>query len=131
MGAGALAVCDERFVPPSSADSNYGMARHAFLAHVPAPAANIHPSTPKGSPRRGGARVRSNAKGSLRRADAQHRSSAARYHPARLGSDGHTASLLPGEPILSEYTRWVAPVPHGRPEPRISLTYPRSTAAAW
>ena len=41
-----------------------------------------------------------------------------------LGPDGHTASLLPGEPVLDEHRRWVAAVSHGRPEVRITLTYP-------
>src|SRR5207248_7772411 len=41
-----------------------------------------------------------------------------------LGPDGHTASLLPGEPILHERRRWVAAVSHGRPEVRITMTYP-------
>jgi 6-phosphogluconolactonase len=41
-----------------------------------------------------------------------------------LGADGHTASLLPGEPVLEERKRWVAAVSHGRPEVRITLTYP-------
>jgi 6-phosphogluconolactonase len=41
-----------------------------------------------------------------------------------LGSDGHTASLLPAEPVLNERERWVAAVSHGRPEVRITMTYP-------
>jgi 6-phosphogluconolactonase len=41
-----------------------------------------------------------------------------------LGPDGHTASLLPGQPVLKERVRWVAPVPEGRPEVRLTLTYP-------
>ena len=41
-----------------------------------------------------------------------------------LGPDGHTASLLPGEPVLQERKRWVAAVSHGRPEVRITMTYP-------
>src|SRR6516162_8787122 len=41
-----------------------------------------------------------------------------------LGVDGHTASLLPGEPVLEERQRWVAAVSHGRPEARITMTYP-------
>jgi 6-phosphogluconolactonase len=41
-----------------------------------------------------------------------------------LGEDGHTASLIPGEPVLEERKRWVAAVAHGRPETRITLTYP-------
>jgi 6-phosphogluconolactonase len=46
-----------------------------------------------------------------------------------LGDDGHTASLLPGEPVLQERDRWVAAVPHGRSEPRITLTYPALEAS--
>ncbi len=41
-----------------------------------------------------------------------------------LGDDGHTASLLPGQPVLQERDRWAALVPEGRGEPRITLTYP-------
>ena len=41
-----------------------------------------------------------------------------------LGEDGHTASLLPDQPVLKERERWAAPVPEGRGEPRITLTYP-------
>ena len=41
-----------------------------------------------------------------------------------MGDDGHTASLIPGQPVLEERRRWVAGVGHGRPEPRITLTYP-------
>jgi 6-phosphogluconolactonase len=41
-----------------------------------------------------------------------------------LGTDGHTASLFPGSPILDERDRWVAPVIGLKPETRITLTYP-------
>jgi 6-phosphogluconolactonase len=41
-----------------------------------------------------------------------------------LGDDGHTASLLPGDPVLQEREHWVSVVAHGRPETRITLTYP-------
>ena len=47
-----------------------------------------------------------------------------------LGEDGHTASLLPGQPVLQERERWVAAVPQGRGEPRITLTYPALNASA-
>ncbi len=39
---------DERFVPPSNPDSNYGMARAAFLSHVPVPPENVHPVPTEG-----------------------------------------------------------------------------------
>ena len=46
-----------------------------------------------------------------------------------LGEDGHTASLLPGEPVLQVRDRWVAPVPKGRTEERVTLTYPALDAS--
>jgi 6-phosphogluconolactonase len=116
---------DERFVPPSSPDSNYAMARDAFLDHVPVPPQNVHPVPTEGV--------------DLKEAAAQYEGMLKTLYGSDtlridrplldltllgLGPDGHTASLLPGQPVLKEMKRWVAPVPHGRPQPRISLTYP-------
>jgi 6-phosphogluconolactonase len=47
-----------------------------------------------------------------------------------LGDDGHTASLLPGQPVLKERTRWAAVVPEGRENQRITLTYPALNSSA-
>jgi 6-phosphogluconolactonase len=116
---------DERFVPPADPASNYSMARAAFLDHVPVPAANVHP---------------------VETTDLTLNEAAKRYEqmlrrlygtdtlePGRpllnltllgLGEDGHTASLLPGEPVVEVRDRWVAPVPKGRAEERVTLTYP-------
>ena len=41
-----------------------------------------------------------------------------------MGDDGHAASLLPGDKLLDERQHWVAAVAHGRPEVRITMTYP-------
>src|SRR5438094_567739 len=41
-----------------------------------------------------------------------------------IGEDGHTASLLPGQPTLKETQRWVVAVIGAMPQPRITLTYP-------
>ena len=46
-----------------------------------------------------------------------------------LGDDGHTASLLPHEPVLEVRDRWAAPVPKGRGEERVTLTYPALNAS--
>jgi 6-phosphogluconolactonase len=115
---------DERFVPHDHPDSNYRMVREAMLAKAPVPPENIYPVPADGTPEDAAQRYER----TLREAYG-----AAVLDPARplfdvtllgLGSDGHTASLLPGEPVLEERKRWVAAVAHGRPETRITMTYP-------
>ena len=116
---------DERFVPPEDPASNYGMALHAFLSRAPVPAQNVHPIlTERMTPREA-------AKSYEAVLRAQYGS--ANLDPARplfdvalqgIGPDGHTASLIPGQPVLEERARWVAEVVHGREETRITLTYP-------
>ena len=41
-----------------------------------------------------------------------------------LGTDGHTASLFPGNAVLAERDKWVSAVVGAKPEARITLTYP-------
>jgi 6-phosphogluconolactonase len=115
---------DERFVPHDHPESNYRMTREAMLAHAPVPPENIHPVPADGTPEQAALRYERTL---------QTNYGATVLDPARplfditllgLGPDGHTASLLPGEPVLEERTHWVAAVSHGRPEIRITMTYP-------
>src|SRR5690242_15993269 len=115
---------DERFVPHDHPDSNYRMTRDAMLARAPVPPENIHPIPTDGTPDDAAERYERTLQDAY---------GAAVLDPARplfdvtllgLGPDGHTASLLPGEPVLEERKRWVAAVAHGRPEIRITMTYP-------
>ncbi len=116
---------DERFVPPSDPASNYGMARAAFLSHVPVPPQNLHPVETDGVTLDEAARRYEKMLQGLYGTDTLEPG-----HPLLtltllgLGEDGHTASLLPGEPVLKVRDRWVAPVPKGRTEERVTLTYP-------
>jgi 6-phosphogluconolactonase len=115
---------DERFVPYDHPESNYRMTREAMLAKAPVPPENIHSVPADGTPEDAARRYERTL---------QEAYGATALDPARplfdvtllgLGPDGHTASLLPGDPVLEERKRWVAVVAHGRPEVRITMTYP-------
>jgi 6-phosphogluconolactonase len=115
---------DERFVPYDHPESNYRMTREAMLAEAPVPPENIHPVPTDGTPEEAALRYERTLQAAY---------GAAVLDPARplfditllgLGPDGHTASLLPGDAVLEEHERWVAAVSHGRPEVRITMTYP-------
>jgi 6-phosphogluconolactonase len=115
---------DERFVPHDHPESNYRMVRDAMLLRAPVPPDNIHPIPTEGDPEDAARRYQQ----TLKRAYGS-----PTLDPARplfdiillgLGEDGHTASLLPEDKLLDERERWVAAVLHGRPEVRITLTFP-------
>jgi len=119
-----LFFSDERFVPPDHKDSNYRMVRESLLAGD-----RVHPRKLLAIP----------IDGTLQSAADRYDETLRQQYGAGslepgvllfhltllgLGDDGHTASLLPGQPVLDERERWAAPVPQGRGEPRITLTYP-------
>ncbi len=120
--------CDERMVPPSHPDSNYRMARQAFIDPLGLPAARIH-------------RIAGELDDPI---------VAAREYEAELvrtlgvppvidlvllglGADGHTASLFPGRISPAETASWavpaVAPGSAGGVASRITLT-PRALNSA-
>jgi 6-phosphogluconolactonase len=116
---------DERFVSPSDPASNYGMARAAFLGHVPVPPENVHPVETQGVTLDEAAKRYETMLRGLYGSDMLDVGRPLlNLTLLGLGEDGHTASLLPGQPVLQERKRWVAPVPRGREEERVTLTYP-------
>jgi 6-phosphogluconolactonase len=113
---------DERYVPPTDATSNEGMARKAWLDQVPFPPENIHPMP----------------------TDAADPAIAAEQHDQHLrqffqvapgefpaldlillgmGDDGHTASLFPKTAALTVSDRLVT-VGQKANQPRITFTAP-------
>lgn len=115
---------DERFVPHDHPESNYRLIRELLL-----PGPDVHPRGMFAVPGDGDAERAAQTYEEILR---QQYGSSRLLHGEPLfdlqllglGEDGHTASLLPDQPVLEERARWVAVVPDGRPEPRITLTYP-------
>src|SRR4051812_44467813 len=119
-----LFFSDERFVPPGHKDSNYRMVRESLLATD-----RVHPRKLLAIPTDGTLQSAANRYDEALRQQygaSQLEPGVPLFHLTLLGlgDDGHTASLLPGQPALDERERWAAAVPQGRGEPRITLTYP-------
>lgn len=115
---------DERWVPWSSPESNYGLARDRFFSRVPIPREQIHgmdnsldPAATAGTYASVLAKVFQLRQGRMPRFD---------LILLGVGDDGHTASLFPNHPVLAETRAWVAPVLDApKPPPiRITMTLP-------
>jgi 6-phosphogluconolactonase len=114
---------DERCVPVNNKNSNYGTASKDFLDRVPIPLSQIHPMPGEGSPEEGAF----NYQQELRRLFKTGAGEFPRFDLIflGLGTDGHTASLFPGQGSLDEKERLVVPVKGGHPElSRLTMTYP-------
>lgn len=115
---------DERFVPHDHPDSNFRMAREAMLDKAPVPPENIHPIPTDGDADDAAWRYARMLQETYGSNILKPQQPLFDITLMGLGEDGHTASLLPGEPVLKQRDQWVAAVSHGRPEIRITMTYP-------
>lgn len=114
---------DERAVPPGDERSNYKLAAELLLDRIPLPQANIH-------------RIKGElgASAAADAAEVDLLAMAEAGEPPALdlvllgmGTDGHTASLFPGSPALSESVRSfvAAPAPLLDPQvERVTMTLP-------
>lgn len=113
---------DERFVATDDPRSNTAMVRGAMLDHAPVPPGHIHPVPTAGLTPQAAA----DAYGATLHAFQAEAPERPLFDLVLLGlgTNGHTASLFPGEPAVDERTAWAAPVaPPGEPI-RITLTWP-------
>jgi 6-phosphogluconolactonase len=115
-----IAFGDERFVAPTSEESNFKMAKDALLNHVPVAAKNILGiKTVKVTPAQSALLYETEIK--------KHVSS---KHPFDLvllgiGEEGHTASIFPGSPLLTNKKDWIKNVwVKEKQMDRISFTMP-------
>jgi 6-phosphogluconolactonase len=112
---------DERCVPPDHSESNYRMANEALLSRVPLPSENVYRIPGELAPHVA-AEIYTEE---LRRAFGE---SLPHFDLILLGlgSDGHTASLFPGSPLILHAPGPVSAVTEGNIHPpqvsRVTLT---------
>jgi 6-phosphogluconolactonase len=113
---------DERCVPPDHPESNYRMARLAFLDDAPIPNENIYRMHGELRPATAAKIYNSILRGFFGEGDS---TKTFDLLLLGLGTDGHTASMFPGTEALTEQDYWVIPnyVP-GLDSWRLTLTYP-------
>lgn len=114
---------DERCVPPTHPDSNYGVAKKVLLDKVPLPEANIFRMEGELEPEEAAAKYESYLRNSMKLEGAE--SPAFDLVALGMGDDGHTASLFPHTDGLNAIGQLV--IANHVPQKdtwRISLTWP-------
>lgn len=110
---------DERCVPPEHVDSNFRLAHELLFSRIAIPAKNVHRIRGE----RGAERAAAAYEQDLKTFFGQDGYPAMDLVILGIGEDGHTASLFPGSPQVSEHDRLAVPVfPGTQKEDRVTLT---------
>jgi 6-phosphogluconolactonase len=119
---------DERCVPPTHVESNYGMARFELLSRVPIPLDQVHRMPGELAPEEGARRYDALLRRVLVGVDALPAGGETLDVALQgVGADGHTASLFPGSGALEERERWAVAVEapeYMETRMRITMTLP-------
>jgi 6-phosphogluconolactonase len=120
---------DERCVPPTDPESNYGVCRDLLLTKVAIPAANVFRMEGELDPEQAASRYESTLRNTMKLEGAE--SPAFDLVLLGMGPDGHTASLFPNTQALDEMGRLVVANHVAQKDTwRITLTWPVINQAA-